>query len=255
MQFVLARFEPLHVATGLEPTWLAVGLLLAGLVTIFRLRRPITALTIVALWPEMIILSALRKYPFVDLRTSTFLFSIAVVVAAIGVSGLCSLPRPYFQRAVPAALVVLAVVGYSTNAQPNIRTHSIPLENVHDQARYFAGHAAPSDEIVVGCGSNYGFAYYWPIGHPARLSGEVQSLAYFPDQPRIVVVRKRDGPAVDAAVTAARRQALKNPAARIWLIRSHENGVESAVWKSTLERQGLTAERVGSDGLWVARVK
>jgi hypothetical protein len=251
IRFILSRFDDLSGYTGLGSLWLAVGLILAGLVTIFRLGRPVTALTIAALWPEMIIVSALRRYPFLDLRTSTFLLAITVVVAAIGVVGLCSLLRPRFKRVVPAALVVLAAVAFSVNARPNIRANWIPLENARDQARYVAGHAAATDEIVVGWGSNFAFAYYWPLGHPARISGASQSPAYFPDQPRIVVVRDRTAAAVDAAVSAAWTQVLEHPAARIWLIRTHVNGVEQAAWNSALKREGFTAKPVGHDGLWV----
>ena len=255
IRFVLTRFDYLSGYTGLGSAWLTVGLTLAGLVTIFRLGRPVTALTVAALWPEMIIVSALRKYPFLDLRTSTFLFAITVVVAAIGVVGLCSLLQPRFGRVVPAVLVALAAVAFSVNARPNIRANWIPLENVRDQARYVAEHAAPADEIVVGWGSNFGFAYYWPIGHPARISGASQSLTYYPDQPRIIDTLGRNAAAVEAAVTAARTAALKNPAARIWLIRTHVGDVEKAAWKSAFTRHGLTATPVGSDGLWVAQLK
>ena len=66
-------------------------LVVAGLITISRLGRPATAVAAAALWPEMLALSALRHYPFLDERTSTFLFAVTAVVAAIGVGGLGAL--------------------------------------------------------------------------------------------------------------------------------------------------------------------
>ena len=95
---MLHHFEAVHANFGLGPWWLAVPLVVAGLVTMVRLGRPATALAVIALWPEMLVLSALKKYPFLNPRTSTFLFAITVVVAAIGLVGVCSLLRPGSKR-------------------------------------------------------------------------------------------------------------------------------------------------------------
>lgn len=66
---------------------LAVPLVLAGVVTIYRLGHPVTALSFVVLWLVMVIVSAAKKYPFLNERTSTFLLTVTVVVAAVGVAG------------------------------------------------------------------------------------------------------------------------------------------------------------------------
>lgn len=86
-----AQFAAVHGYFGLGPEWLVIALFAGGLVTLVRLGRPATALTALALWPEMALLAALHKYPFLDLRTSTFLLVSTVVVAAVGVAGGCSL--------------------------------------------------------------------------------------------------------------------------------------------------------------------
>ena len=160
--FVISRFSAVHAFFGLGPVWLGLPLFIAGLVTIFRLGRPATAIAITALWPEMLALSALKKYPFLDERTSTFLFAITVVVAAIGVAGLGSLLRPWLKGGVAAILAAAAAVAFTVAAHPYVRSHSIPHEDVRDQARYVATHAAPGDVILVNLSSNWGFAYYWP---------------------------------------------------------------------------------------------
>ena len=98
--FVISHVNAVHAYFGLGPVWLGVPLFLAGLVTIFRLGRPATAIAVTALWPEMLALSALKKYPFLDVRTSTFLVAITVVVAAIGVAGLGSLVRLWLKGGV-----------------------------------------------------------------------------------------------------------------------------------------------------------
>ena len=164
--FVISRLSAVHAHFGLGPAWLGIPLFIAGLVTIFRLGRPATAIAVAALWPEMLALSALKKYPFLDQRTSTFLFAITVVVAAIGVAGLGSLVRPWLKGGVAAVLAAAAAVAFTVGAQPYVRSHSIVAEDVRVQARYLAAHAAPGDVIVVNLDSNWGFAYYWPLGQP-----------------------------------------------------------------------------------------
>ena len=158
----------MHAIFSLGPVWLALPLFLAELVTIFRLGRPATAVAIAALWPEMLAFSALHKYPLLDLRTSTFLLAITAVVAAVGLAGVCALPRPRLEGALAAVAVVFAVAAFIVGVKPYVRSHLLPTADVRDQARYVAAHAARNDVILVNLDSNWGFAYYWPIGHPAR---------------------------------------------------------------------------------------
>ena len=130
--FVISRFDAVHAFFGLGPVWLGIPLFIAGLVTIFRLGRPATAIAVIVLWPEMLAVSALKKYPFLDERTSTFLFVITVVVAAIGVAGLGSLVRPWLKGGVAAVLAAAAAVAFTVAAQPYVRSHSIPHDYVRD---------------------------------------------------------------------------------------------------------------------------
>ena len=252
--FVISHVNAVHAYFGLGPVWLGVPLFIAGLVTIFRLGRPATAIAVTALWPEMLALSALKKYPFLDLRTSTFLFAITVVVAAIGVAGLGSLVRPWLKGGVAAVLAVAAAVAFTVAAQPYVRIHSIPDEDVRDQARYVAAHAAPGDVILVNLSSNWGFAYYWPLGTPARRADPavLQGYeAYFPGQPRIIVARDRDPAGVNAALSLA--LAREHACGRIWLVRTHLSAAERAAWAAALRQRGLVSTRAGAGGLRVVR--
>jgi hypothetical protein len=225
----------------------------------FRLGRPATALAAIVLLPEMIVLSALKVYPFGDIRTSTWLIAVSVAVAAIGVAGISALARRWLRGgalAWAAALMVAAaaVAGFSVAAAPYVRGHPIPSEDVRDQADYVAKHAAADDVILVNLNSNWGFAYYWPYGQPARRLTTVVRQgyeAYFPDQPRIVVASNRNL----AGVTAALRDALSRIRAgsceRIWLVRSHVSTGEAAAWKTALAAAHLTPAAIGDDGLSV----
>jgi hypothetical protein len=268
--FVTARFDAVHGNFGLGPAWLAVPLVLAGLVTIFRLGRPATAVAVALLWPLMLTLSALQKYPFLDLRTSTFLFAVTVAVAAIGVAGVSALLRSWLRggaggvggvRGVAAglaaaALMAAAVAGFAVGAWPHVRSHEIPLEDVRDQARYVAAHAAPGDVIVVNLNSNWGFAYYWRRGQPARRvdAAVLQGYeAFFPGQPRIIVERNRDAAGVDAALAQALALVAPHSCARIWLVRTHVVAIERAAWTAVLRRDGLHrfSRWIGDGGLRV----
>ena len=252
--FVLRHFHSAHAFFGLGPAWVAVPLVVAGLVTMAWLGRPATALAVAALWPEMLVLSALKKFPFLNPRTSTFLFAITIVVAAIGLIGVCSLLRPWLKGWVAAGLATAAVVVFAVGAQPYVRGHTIANEDVRDQALYVAAHAAPHDVILVNLDSNWGFAYYWPVGQPARratTSDMQQYVAYFPGQPRIVVAHGRDPAGVDLALTQALARARQHACARIWLVRTHVNPAERAAWASALSRLGEPSTPVGGHGLRV----
>ncbi len=253
LDFMASRFHAVGAYFGLGPAWLGLPLVVAGLVTMFRLGRPATAVAIAILWPELLALSALRQYPFLDLRTSTFLFAITAAVAAIGLTGVCSLLLPRFNGLLAGGLAAVALVVFVAGATPYVRSRMIPNEDVRDQVRYITAHEKRGDVILVNLSSNWGFAYYWPVGDPARRPDTVVAQgyeAYFPDQPDIVVARNRDL----AGVTAALAQALAlagHSCSRIWVVRTHLLPQEHAAWRVALRRQKLTLVRVGRHGLGV----
>src|SRR6202034_2316829 len=232
-------------------------LVVAGLVTIFRLGRPATAVAVAVLWPELLALSALRQYPFLDERTSTFLFAITAAVAAIGLTGVCSLLRPRFGGVLAAGLAAVALVVFAAGASPYVRSGMIPNEDVRDQVRYIVAREARGDVILVNMSSNWGFAYYWPIGDPARRpdNAVLQGYeAYFPDQPDIVVARNRDLAAIDAALERALALARQHACSRIWVVRTHLLAQEERAWRAALRQQKLTVARVGQHGLSVIQI-
>jgi hypothetical protein len=261
ISFLAERFGYMRGFIGLGPLWLAGLLFAAGVVTIFRLGRPATAVALAGLWPEMAVLSALHKYPFLDQRTSTFLFAVTAATAAIGVAGVCVLLRPWLKGALAAAVAAAAVTAFAVSAQPDVRSHTIPAAHgdVRGQTRYVAAHAAPRDVVLVSLDSNWGFAYYWPAGRPATRPDDnvlQEYEAYFPDQSRIVVAFSRDAAGVTAAVSRAlaraRAEARQQSCVRIWLVRTHVSAAELAAWEQALAQRGLNLTHVGSAGLTVA---
>jgi hypothetical protein len=260
LTFITASFSAVHTMFGLGPVWLAVPLFVAGILTVFRLGRPATAIALAVLWPEMLAISAVHKYPFLDLRTSTFLFAITAVVAAIGVVGVCAALRPLLKGwtgAVAVAVSVVAAGGFAIGAAPHVRDHSIPNEDERAQTLYVADHARPNDVILVNLSTSFGFAYYWPDGQPARRKDPYVAQgyeAYFPGQPRIVVAFSRSSPAVAAALSHAVAQSRQRSCSPIWLIRTHVSTAEAAAWSTALHKEGLTASPVGVPGLTIIRV-
>jgi hypothetical protein len=253
--FVAAQFKAVGAYFGLGPWWLAVPLVAAGLITIFRLGRPATAIAIAALWPEMLALSALKVYPFLNQPTSTFLYAVTAVVAAIGVAGICSALRPWLRTGLAAALAVVAAAAFVIGAHPYVRSHDILPEDIRDQALYVASHySARDDVILVNMSSNWGFAYYWPFGEPGHRPSRAvlqEYEAYFPDQPRIVVARSHSDSGVAAALGQALALARQHSCSRIWLVRAFVQPPEQIAWKLALRKQGVTPQNLGHGGLSV----
>ncbi len=257
LAFVTSRFHAVGAFFGLGPVWLAVPLVVAGLVTLLRLGRPATAVAVAVLWPELLALSALRQYPFLDLRTSTFLFAITAAVAAIGLAGVCSLLRPRFGSLLAGTLAAVALLVFVVGAAPYVRSRMIPVEDVRDQVSYIVAHETRGDVILVNLSSNWGFAYYWPSGDPARRPSNAVAQgyeAYFPDQPGIVVARNRDLAAIEAALAQALALARQHACSRIWVVRTHLLAQERHAWRVALRQQKLALVRAGNDGLGVIQM-
>jgi hypothetical protein len=249
--FLTSHFAAAAVDFGLGPVWLAVPLVIAGIVTIFRLGTPATALAVAVLWPVMLAVNVVRRYPFLNIRTSTFLFAVTAVIAAVGLIGVCSLLRPLLKQWTIAALIAVAAVGasaFAVNAAPFVRSHMLPSEYERQQTDYVAAHAAPDDVILVNTSTSWGFAYYWPIGQPARRTDHYvaqQYEAYFPGQPRIVVALNGANGGVAPALAQAVRESELRSCSKIWLVRTHVSAAEQAAWSAALSARRLVAIPVG----------
>lgn len=255
MTFIGSHFIAAGPSFGLGPAWLALPLVLAGLVTIVRLGRPATALTIAVLWLEMLAVSAARMYPFLNVRTSTFLFAVTAAVAAIGVAGVCSLLRPWFRGALAAGLAAVAVAAFAVQAQPYLRSHLIKTQDVRDQARYVAAHAAPGDVIMVNMYSDWAFAYYWPgsgvLARRADPPSIVGYAAYFRDDPDIVIVDTWERDQAGTYARVSRALDRWHGCGRLWLVGVHVTQAEQRAVTTAVRRRKLTLTPISRDGLGV----
>ncbi|HUN36370.1 MAG TPA: hypothetical protein VMU95_30605 [Trebonia sp.] len=248
VHFVIQHLQGEETHFGLGPLWLVVLLFVLGVVTIFLVGRPITAVLLAILWPEMLLISALHLFPFVDARTSTFLFATTAVVAAIGVAGVCSLLLPYLKGTLAAGLAVVAVAGFVVAGMPFERGHYIPSEDTKAITLYLADHVPASDTIVLAQDSNFGFAYYWRTGQPSRVPDDTIIQLYeadFPSQPRIVVATTRTAAGVDAAMNQALAQSRAHGCAPMYLVRTHLTAIEEAAYNSWLDQHHLRPVAAG----------
>ena len=245
-RYLTLRLGQLEPYFGLGTIWLALPLVVAGLITIARLGRVATAMAVILLWPEMAAVSVVKRYPFLDLRTSTFLIAVTTAVAAVGVAGVCALVRRYWRGTIAVAVAVLAAVPFAVHSTRDMRSHTIPFEDARDQARYAASHARPDDVILVNSASNRAFVFYAPFGG-AQLTPDAYEaigyLGYYPDRPRIVMARTSSYQAVSVALNDAVGLARQARGARIWLVRSHESAIEAQAWRLALHDQGLVERR------------
>ena len=137
-------------------------LAVVGRVTLGWQGRWATAALLPALALGMVLLGALHKYPLLDERTSTFLITTSVVIAAVGVAGLATLLAPKVHLMAGIAIAAAAATLYIFAALPFVDMHTIHLEDVRAQADYVASHMHPGDAVLVRLGASYGYGYYAP---------------------------------------------------------------------------------------------
>ena len=228
----------------------AVGVL-AGVLALIWLRRYALAVMFPVMLAIVIVASAARRYPFGDLRTSTFWLVMVPVLMAVAVAAIGRLARPAGRWApLAVAAVVLAVWVPATD--PYIRAQQIPNEDVHAEVAYLGAHFRRGDIVIVNYGASYGFAYYYPlqpsfpVGH-----GPDGHLVAYPSLPWIVIVGS-DPPdiGVATALASARAKIAAEPPGargRIWIIRSHQSPPEVLAWHHDLAGDRVRTIRVGPD--------
>lgn len=251
------RLGNLRANFGLGPAWLALPLVLAGLITLFRIGRPMTACAILLLAPVLVTLSAMKKYPLLDGRTSVFLMVIVVVVAATGVVGLCVLLMRWSGRAA-LGVAVAATAVFLAGAIHDVRGHTIGHENIREQANFVAVHRAPDDVILVNMMSSWGFGYYWNYGPLARRPSEnvdTRFLTTFPTQPQIIIASGRKLKEIRAALQRALTTAKRTNAAHIWIVKTHITIGEQQAWEIAFEKLRIEAVAPGPTDLLEINVR
>ena len=227
---VAGRWSDLQRLTNLGPWWCALLLAGAGLLTLARSGRAAVAVAVPALVLVLGAASALHRYPFLDQRTSLFLFVVLAVVAAVGVAGLAAAAAAALRSPLAAGLVVVvAVAAYSVVPLTSyLRVASIPVEDVAAATAWVDARARPSDAVVVSFGAQYGYAYYSRRVDPELVpdSGPAIGFVVASDATQWLTVAADRPAGLRVAVRWARD--LLGPGGRVYVLSAHLHRGERA---------------------------
>lgn len=224
------RLSALHNWLAM-PTIVFVALFVAGLANLARLRERALVLAVPMLWFEMAVLARLRRYPFLDRRTSHFLLVASIVVVAIGAAGLLEVVYRRW-RVVGVAIGIGLAAGFAVRFAPHVNGLQLPSEDVRAPTVYVAEHRTSHDVILVSRSASYGFSFYWPHGRLVA-AGIDTGQGFLPSVAGLDAIYTTG--ATDDAVLAGLRQAVARwraagPANRLFIVRSHESGGEEVAW-------------------------
>ena len=219
-----------------------------GIAALIWLRR----FALAAMFPFMlaivIVASAARKYPFGDLRTSTFWLVAVPVLMAVGVAGAGRWAASIDRRA-PLVVTAVALAVWVPATRSYVRSHPIPDENVYAEVSYLDTHMRPGDVVIVSYGASFGFAYYSPLtpSFPAG-DGPNGHVVEYPRVPWLVVMTARQAVDIGNALATARAKIAAEAGGsrgRIWIIRSHQTPTEVRAWRHDLAGGRVMTIRVG----------
>jgi hypothetical protein len=212
---------------------------MSGIVALVWLRRYALAVLLPLILVIQVAGSVAGKYPFGDVRTSTFWLVLVPVLMAIAVAAIGHATR---KAPVAIALTAVALAVWVSATNSYMRTHPIPDENVHGQVDYMVAHYRAGDVIIVSSSSQYGFDYYYPDPPSAYVPVTYSPVGWvpmYPGKPWIVMPQGRNARAV-ADMLATARQIAARDHGRIWIIRSHLVPAEAAAWNYYLKGDRVT---------------
>lgn len=254
ISFIHFRLDQLAPYLGFRSLVVDAVLVLAGIAALLWLRRFALAAMFPMTLAIVIVGSAARKYPFGDLRTSTFWLVAAPVLMAVAVAAAGHWAAA-IDRRVPLVAAVLALAVWVPVTDTYIRSREIPHEDARSQVVYVDAHFRPGDVIIVSYAASYAFAYYYPLARPsfpASSAGPNGHVVAYPGAPWIVVMTNRRAVDVANALAAARTKIAAEPdpaRARIWIIRSHLARTEIHAWRRDLAGARVTTIPVGPEPL------
>jgi len=244
------------------PAAVFVVLFAVGLVVLTRVRARALAVALPLLWLEMALIGRLRRYPFLDLRTSQFLLVSSLIVVVVGAVGLVGAARTLpsvrgvaIGTGAAAVLTVVLAGLFTMGCVRYIRKLNIPNEDVRSETLAVAARHRARDVVLVNESGNFGFSYYWPHGHMTFHHDESgQGFATEVGGLNAVYVPTRTYQDIaDGLREAVDRWHHEGPGSRLYIVRTHVSSGEEASWERAFTAQGLKprVEAVGSDPLLV----
>lgn len=224
------------------PAPILIGLLLLGVLTLFRRGYSGSAAAVLLLPVAATGLGVAGIYPLLDQRTSHFLLVVAAVTAGVGLAGLADLVATLAHRGLPrlrpvvvaAAICAVLAGGFATvnhrwfrydGDEPGLYRYRTPMATTDTRTatRYIAAHAGPDDIVVVSPGGWYGFAFY-SDRDPLELVRNGTTIGFtvqMPTRSNVVLVSGIDEMSIRSSIDRALTQAATRPGARVWLIRHY----------------------------------
>ena len=256
VSFLHVRLDQLAPYMGVR--WLIVDAAgaLAGIAALAWLRR----FALAAMFPIMMVIaigaSAVRMYPFGDLRTSTFWLVVVPVLMAIAVAAAAHRAAAIDRRA-PLVIAAAALAAWVPATDAYIRSHEIPNEDIHAEVLYLDQHFRSGDVVIVSYGASFGFAYYYPR-QPSFPVGDGPNghVVAYPRLPWMVVMTARQPVDIANALATARAKIAVERAgarARIWILRSHQTTTEIRSWRHDLAGDHVQVIHVGQDPILLYR--
>jgi hypothetical protein len=231
-------------------------LALLGIGGLIYFRRFALAAMVPITFVLVIVASVARRYPFGDLRTSTFWLVMVVILMAGAVLAVIH-ALAHFSKVLAGLAVIGCLFVWVQATRPEMRSEEIPNEDVRAEVNYFNAHRRPGDIVIVNDSASWGFAYYDQDVTPSyqHISGPSNGfIPVYPKVPWIVQMDNRDPASVNDALAAAMAKlAAENPPptgsvrGRIWIIRSHLEMPEIQAWSHDLNASELTTIAVGPE--------
>jgi hypothetical protein len=240
--FVGARAAEAFGQIGFGSWPLAVAVVAAGLVALWRSRLPAVALAICLLTIELLVAAATQRYPFLDDRTSLFFTTLLTVCGALGVASVIAWSA---RRLLTLPLGVAVAVAAGALLVPAAHAHALqpmPPSSLRQQVAYVLSHHRPGDTIVVGSAASFPFAYYWPDRPsftPTTANTAVLFQVDYPGRPDLVLARGRQPALIEGAV---REAAARSSSGRVWLVLA-EAGDHNPAWRTAVASVGHLARR------------
>jgi hypothetical protein len=246
------------------PLPLFILLFVAGIAVLVKLRAHALACAVPFLWIEMAAMGRLRRYPYLDLRTSHFLFVVSLVVVAIGAVGflqLISEARSVFRG--DSGAVIAVVVGgamavlFTLSFARQVDKLAIPNENVRAPTFAVAERRTARDVVLVNSSGTFGFSYYWPNGSVV-FRDDTSGQGFRPELSDLpaIYARGRSYQEILAALrTAVERWRAAGGDSRLFIVRTHISRSELDAWHQAFRELDLHphADQVGSDPLLILR--
>lgn len=215
LPFVAERAGSMLKLVGTGPWDVALVLVPAGVVTLWRNGRRATALVLPLLSAVVLVAAAAHMYPLWERRTGLFYFALGTVVAAYAIGRAAAA----LHGRVPYACVPVLAAGallLASTAVPNSRSQ-VPFEDMPRWVRVLRANAGPADTILVDESAAYAFAFYWRADRATFVRDDARAVGFVPAYGATSRVHVVQPATVTAAIAAAPRTGS------VWIVLTHNS--------------------------------